>query len=141
VLFSLPGAPPPSPALARSWRSMRRSSWLRSRRPDDPDDGANGDHFRSGGAGDGVGAGEGAGVLAFAAATPFAMDCAPTNAKIVPAFSAVTSRQLGGSTYGFPVSGAIGLGGVGLSGLSVMLSIVAWGGTGEGEAEGPPGGI
>jgi hypothetical protein len=48
--------------------SIRRNlRCLRTRHPNDPDDGANGGHFRSGGAGDG--AGEGAGVLAFAAAT------------------------------------------------------------------------
>ena len=90
--------PRPGAILGRSMR--RQSPWLRclrSRRPDDPNDGAKRDHFSSGGAGDG--AGEGAG-LAFSAAAPFAMDCAPTNAKTVPAFSAVTSRQFGGNTSG-----------------------------------------
>ena len=49
--------PRPGAILGRSMRC--RSPWLRclrSRRPDDPDDGAKGDHFRSGGAGDGAGA-------------------------------------------------------------------------------------
>jgi hypothetical protein len=76
----------PSPALgAILGRSMRRRSpWLRclrSRRPDDPGDGAKGDHFRSSGAGDG--AGEGAG-----ASGSFSGRGYPTMAKIVPLCSA-----------------------------------------------------
>jgi hypothetical protein len=69
--------------LARHTRRMQLArSWVRlcgvghpgfvavaAVAPNDPDDGAKDDHFRSGGAGDG--AGEGAGALAFAAATPF----------------------------------------------------------------------
>jgi hypothetical protein len=77
------GNPPFGAIPARSMR--RRLSWLRclrSRRPNDPDDGAKGDHFRSGGAG--VGAGEGRGY--------------PTMPMMVPARSNVVSRQLAGTT-------------------------------------------
>jgi hypothetical protein len=57
----------------------------RGRRPHDPDDGAKGDHFRTGGAGDGAGA-----------SASFSGRGYPTIPKIVPAFSAVTSRQFAG---------------------------------------------
>jgi hypothetical protein len=54
--------PRPGAILGRSMR--RQSSWLRClrrRRSDDPDDGAEGDHFRSGGAGADVGEGAASG--------------------------------------------------------------------------------
>jgi hypothetical protein len=53
----------PSPALARSWGGLCGVGhpgfvpFCASRRPNEPDDGAKGDHFRSGGAGSGAGEG------------------------------------------------------------------------------------
>jgi hypothetical protein len=85
---------------------MPSSSW----RPHDPDDGAKGDHFRSGGAGDGVGEGADA-------SGPFSGRGYPTIAKIVPLCSAVTSRQFGGITS--PCDDVAGWRGAG-AGLSVM---------------------
>jgi hypothetical protein len=107
--------PRPGAILGRSMR--RRSSrlrCLRSRRSDDPDDGAKGDHFRSGGAG----AGAGAGASSFGRGrgggrTP------PTNAMGTPG----TSRQFDGNTSERGADGA-GVPAVGGTAVGLGLSVI-----------------
>jgi hypothetical protein len=79
----------------------------RTRHPNDPDDGAKADHFRSGGAGDGAGA-TGAGALDAKAPRRCS---APMMANGTP----VTSRALGGHTSGCLAGG--------VSGLSAMVDL------------------